>query len=414
MSKKNRGVKKHDRAKRVHAEKIRSGQKRAERVESFAKLIHVLTNGEVGADKILAQGSYLLRKPSLGVVADQRVLKLPGHELVMDDLRAAVGEATVELLPHGVAIPLNQFFSHYEAIAEMAEVDIPFPKRTRDAQLLLAKHVLPHFSENHSRAMQELVNCVLRALLRHWRMDRAFCAAEPGFERGALVIRLSVRQPTSASLVRDGERRPAWRCGFPEVAAWLVNLTTWTAAVRGAPEQSPPAEVFVQSHALNKLRERVPVAIVGTEILDAWASCSLANPVLIQQGPKDWLVEFRVKETRLGYFTAVEIDGRILITTFLFLTMRDTPEGKLIRKRLGLRADEIEWLRADSLPFFTRSDVAEDSELRAILTECGCGHLFELIEPEAREITFHGSARDLRRHLGMPIPPLTHGLLPIR
>jgi hypothetical protein len=134
------------------------------------------------------------------------------------------------------------------------------------------------------------------------------------------------------------------------------------------------------------------------------------RPVVIPQGPKNWLVEFRIKDARLGYFTAVGIDGRTLVTSFLFLTMRDTPEGKLIRERLGLRADEIEWLRADSLPFFTQSDVAQDSDLRAILTECGCGHLFDLIEPEAREITFRGAARDLRRHLGMPIPPLMQGL----
>jgi hypothetical protein len=139
--------------------------------------------------------------------------------------------------------------------------------------------------------------------------------------------------------------------------------------------------------------------------LEAWASYSLTHPVLIPQGPKSWLVEFRVKDARLGYFTAVEVDGRILVTTFLFLTMRDTPEGRLIRRRLGLRAEEIEWLKADTLPFFTQSDVAQDSELRAILTECGCGHLFDLIEPEAREIAFHGAARDLRRHLGMPFPP---------
>jgi hypothetical protein len=58
----------------------------------------------------------------------------------------------------------------------------------------------------------------------------------------------------------------------------------------------------------------------------------------------------------------------------------------------------------DTLPYFTQSDVAEDSEIRAILTECGCGHLFDIIEPEAREITLRGRARETRLHLGMPIP----------
>jgi hypothetical protein len=138
--------------------------------------------------------------------------------------------------------------------------------------------------------------------------------------------------------------------------------------------------------------------------LDAWAYHCLREPKLIPQGPGNWLVEFRVSGKRLGYFTAVQIEGRILITTFLFLTMRHTPEGRRIRQRLGLRAEQIEWLRMDTLPYFIQSDAAEDSELRAILTECGCGHLFELIEPEAREITLRGKARETRRHLGLPIP----------
>ena len=410
MSKKSREAKKHDRAKRVHAEKIRRDQKHAESVDTFGQLIHKLTKGEVGADKMLAQGSYLFRKPSLGVVADRRVRDLPGHERVLDDLRGAFDEATIELLPHGVTIPLSQFFSHFDAIAKVAAADMPLPKAMRDAQRILAKHVLPTTVENRSRAVDELYTCLFGVLTMHWRLDRAYCFADLQKGQGGTILHLSVREPVFTSFVRDGERRPAWRCGIPAVLGDVFEWTSWPAEVRSAPLGSPPADVFVQSHALKKLRERVPVAIVDTGFLEAWACYSLKRQVLIPQGPKNWLVEFRIKDARLGYFTAVEIDGRILVTSFLTLTMRDTPEGKLLRKRLGLRADEIEWLRADSLPFFTQSDVAEDSELRAILTECGCGHLFDLIEPEAREITLRGAARDLRRHLGLPIPPLTHGL----
>jgi hypothetical protein len=126
---------------------------------------------------------------------------------------------------------------------------------------------------------------------------------------------------------------------------------------------------------------------------------SLKNPKLFPTGPKEWLVEFSVIGIRLGYFTAVEIDGRILVTTFLFLTMRNTPEGKRIREMLGLRVDQVEWLRMDTLPFFTQSDAAQDGELRGVLTACGCGHLFDLIGPETREITLPGKAQEIRRHL---------------
>jgi hypothetical protein len=356
---------------------------------------------------LLAHCAFWLRKPSLSVEADQRVLDLPGHENVLDDLQAVLDQATVELLPYGTVIPLRQFYSHYKAIKELAGLEVPLPQEVRDLQLILAKHVLPSAKENQGRAIDQLFRCVVGTLTAHYRMDRAHCF---NYDLDNGQIKLSVCEPVPTSFIRDGKERPAWRCVLPVVVGDTSSWASWTADRRGAPHGSPSADVFVQSHALKNLRDRVPIPEWRENGLDGWASYSLCVPVLIPQGPKRWLVELRIGKDRLGYFTAVEIDGRILVTTFLFLTMRDTPEGKLIRERLGLRADEIEWLRADSLPFFTQSDVAQDSELRAILTECGCGHLFDLIEPEAREITFRGAARDLRRHLGMPIPPLMQGL----
>ena len=404
MSKKGREAKKRDRAKREQAKRTRRLEARAQEHFGFSILMFALTKGEVCLEKSLEHYAYLLRKQPTVIEADERCLDLPGYQIALDDLRAAVAAATVELLPHRIIIPLDLFRSRFEPIAELAAMNLSLPKETRDAQLILAKHVLPFAEENRWRAAAAMCQCLNRLVLR-WRMDRAYYYAD--LQKGQEgILKLSVRDPPAPiSFVHDGEKRPAWRCGHPAVVGDVFEWTSWSADVRGAPQGSPTADVFVQSHALKKLRERVPVALVDTGALESWAIDSLMRPVLIPRGPKNWLVEFRIRDVRLGYFTAVEIDGRILLTTFLFLTMRDTPEGKLIRERLGLRADEIEWLRADSLPFFTQSDVAQDGELRAILTECGCGHLFDLIEPEAREITFRGAARDLRRHLGMPIPP---------
>lgn len=60
-----------------------------------------------------------------------------------------------------------------------------------------------------------------------------------------------------------------------------------------------------------------------------WMWQSLTRPVLIPQGSGRWLVEFRSAGRRLGCFTAVEVDGQGLITTFLFLTMKERPREKL-------------------------------------------------------------------------------------
>ena len=72
------------------------------------------------------------------------------------------------------------------------------------------------------------------------------------------------------------------------------------------------------------------------------------------------------------------IDDKVLIRTFLFLTMQGTPESRLLHDRLGARRHEIERLRLDELATFLDTDLADDPELTRIFTDCGCGHLFHL------------------------------------
>jgi hypothetical protein len=55
----------------------------------------------------------------------------------------------------------------------------------------------------------------------------------------------------------------------------------------------------------------------------------------------------------------------------------------------------------DNLEYFIQSDVQNDEELLALFDECGCGHLFEMMKPEARTATLE-RARATRRHLQMP------------
>lgn len=95
-----------------------------------------------------------------------------------------------------------------------------------------------------------------------------------------------------------------------------------------------------------------------------------------------------------------------MITTFLFLTMAGTPEGDHLRRRLKLDRDDMNWLGMDTLGYFIRSDVAKDSRLRAIFTDCGCGHLFDLLKPEARVVLREGVAENTRKYLDIPLPDM--------
>lgn len=75
-----------------------------------------------------------------------------------------------------------------------------------------------------------------------------------------------------------------------------------------------------------------------------------------------------------------------------------------MRRRLSLSTTDIDWLNMDTFDHFVRSDVAHDPELRAILTDCGCGHLFDLAKPGARVALLEGAAENTRKYLELPLP----------
>jgi len=391
------------RAQRHHAERIERERRRAESRKRVAELVRIVTDGEVKPHEALIDTILMLRDPAPCVIPDSTLLSIPGHEAVLAEARRLFDDYGVDLEPQGVFLSLRRCLSDYFPIGRLADdAGSAVDRQTRRAQAILAKHVLPHFSENLDRAVEAMHFAVLDIIMQRSSMDGILFAPvvlPPGL--GGPAVRLAAQRPTPTYFQRDGRERPAWRCGGPDFTDSCICWATWPAEVRGAPSGSPSADVYLQSHALKNLRERVPLAGLNG-LLDLAAYQSLEDPTLVRTGPKEWLVDFRFGDMRLGYFTAVEIEGRILITTFLFLTMRDTPEGKRIREVLGLRAEQVEWLRLDALPYFTQSDVAQDSQLRAVLTECGCGHLFELIGLDAKEIALPGKAKETRLHMREP------------
>jgi len=67
-----------------------------------------------------------------------------------------------------------------------------------------------------------------------------------------------------------------------------------------------------------------------------------------------------------------------VVRTFKFLTMRSTPEGKRLEKRLRITRAGVNYLELHKLSTFTQTDLIRDHGLRYMLKQAGCGHLFEL------------------------------------
>jgi hypothetical protein len=242
------------------------------------------------------------------------------------------------------------------------------------------------------------------ALTEVTRIDTAIYWYEPKYERvgpgkGLLRIILHKSPPDRIDIIHNGARRRAFRCGasFGPLGVKWVDVP---ASLFGINE-SGNYPLYVQSHAIRNLHERMPIGDDGFVHDSMWQSCS--SPKVTQNHKGEYLIEYRFFDYRLGYFVAEVVEQSILVTTFLFLTMQGTPEAISLFDRLRLRRPDIEQLGLDSLGNYLFTDLQKDSELVSMLEACGCGHLLKLAIPETQPEWKSGYARDVRKYLGMKL-----------
>jgi hypothetical protein len=220
-------------------------------------------------------------------------------------------------------------------------------------------------------------------------------------ENGKWLLTVTIRK-TAAEKIRmlsDGEPRPAFRCG----ASYGMNGLRWASlpARLFGDDSDKRYPVYVQSHAIRQLHDRVPIA--GGGIVHDCMWLSFLGPKMVVRDNGDRLIEYYFFQYKLGYFPVELIEDKVLVKTFKFLTMRGTPEADLLYKHKKLVKADIERLRLDTLHTFVMTDVQEDPELRDLLTRCGCGHLLEMANPEAQESLLKGEARKIKDYLGMKL-----------
>ncbi|WP_320053616.1 hypothetical protein [uncultured Acetobacteroides sp.] len=177
----------------------------------------------------------------------------------------------------------------------------------------------------------------------------------------------------SRTFTVEGSRRIGFRYGFPlnddRENLWL----TLPARLFGITEQEM-LEVYIQTHALNRIVERIDTILFGM----AFAICTLelkAKPNVRKVGSNSFLIDVVVCNLKLGYFVACIIDGVVLIKTFLFVTSSSTPEGNKLDTLTGLKKMDKQFLGIDKLSTYLALDVNKSPELVASFQEAGLQEL---------------------------------------
>ncbi len=309
--------------------------------------------------------------------------------------------------PLGKSIRLLEYLSVAVPLAVAIESFQPEPDwRDYHAFVRLKEAVQPIIAEGED-VMLSIAWAIDVYLIDHCRIDRRgyWVSVEPRENEGYVLPPLILhRVDTQGVAVRIGDgTRTAFPCSRGAFGAGILTARIGAGAL-GLPATHGDMDVYVSRHALERLCGREGRFPCGDSQLGAvhfWVWESLYSPSLIRRPSGEWYAELKLNGYKLGYFPLTVVNDKVIARTFLFLTMDDTPEGDALRARLALERADKKYLGLDDLTTFTHSDVREDPLLVEVLTECGCGHLFEYAEKYAAGHIGKGYAEDIRRYVGL-------------
>ena len=172
----------------------------------------------------------------------------------------------------------------------------------------------------------------------------------------------------------DEKNRPAYRVGWlmsepmPHFDYIKVELAT------DKPKLNKEYDVYIQVHALDRLRERIDNVFVG--ILHVSMFNSFKNLKYCKDTNGNYLFDFTINNFKVGYFRGDIVEDKIILRTFLFLINNGTPEYEKLHATTGLKKEDTIYLAINKLSAFINSDIASNDRAKEIFVNAGCESLF--------------------------------------
>jgi len=215
-------------------------------------------------------------------------------------------------------------------------------------------------------------------------------------------IKIHPKKPDIKHFTINKETRPAFRVTWTDLEKGFLyaQITSSLIGVTKS-ENDAPIDVYIQSHALNRLSERID-CLNRTSIQGNLYESITINPIIVSSEKNKVLVEYRILTQKLGYLACEYIDGALLIRTFLFITNNGTPEGKKLYELTGLGKLDKKYLALDKLSSYINSDINTNETLKTLFTNAGCESLLNIdsaIEKAASKKSNEAFAKHIAQYL---------------
>ncbi len=190
--------------------------------------------------------------------------------------------------------------------------------------------------------------------------------------------------PAQKSMITiNGSKRPAFQLAQPLSSAvtpigWLsVDVSLLLDFYKG---NKKALDVFIQSHALTRLKERLDLLDQEAINYALWENTHTISQFVSYHGYL--LLPFKVFGVKIGYLVANVAEDKLLFRTFLFITHNSSPEGVRLRKLTGLGKEDITYWKIDRLSTFVKLKEEKYPGLIELFCKAGLGKLMELKNKE--------------------------------
>ena len=192
-----------------------------------------------------------------------------------------------------------------------------------------------------------------------------------------IVVEVYGFKPKTTVLEIAGKKRPVFRLATANAVSkleWIeIDSSVLGTAYQGDKKQ---LEVYIQSHALNRFRERLDILNSDAINYLLWENThTIGNIQVYRKMILHPVILFGVK---IGYLVGNIVDDKFLFSTFLFITHSFTPEGDRLKKITGLGKEDISYWKIDRLSTFINLQEDKYPQLIELFVQAGLGDVKEL------------------------------------
>lgn len=201
------------------------------------------------------------------------------------------------------------------------------------------------------------------------------------------VYRIGVLQSPSIHVSIDGANRPAFQLVWIRYKQLIPITLSAKQLGLSSTEYPEQIEIFIQNHALVRLKERVDVLELSLHTVSILLS--FCNPEITRAAHNSYWIAYKIDDFKLGYFKGILIDQRLIIRTFLLLTNCGTPEEQHLRELTGLVKADYDFLNLGKLSTLVCSDVYKNEKLSQILAQAGMSSILDYARKHEEEMDHH-------------------------